>query len=699
MFFARAHLSASPVRPFRIAPLACAVIAGLAGFTAVARPAPDDDQATTLDKIVVTAEKQGKSQRDTATSAVVLGAEQLDQRGLQDSRDLLANAANVTTVGQGNYAPAVRGVDGTGPAQGSDAFFAGTRPRFAVTMDGRTASYNELVFAGDSLWDVQQAELLRGPQSLLQGRNAIAGTLAIKTRDPSWTSEGGMRLLGGSDDRRQGAFYLSGPLGGSEQWAFRLAGDDQARDSWLDFVPYPGVPDPGKYESRSLRGKLLFKPAALPDFTALLTFQHAQAQAPQAEMVGRPFEDRKASALSAQMPVFAMRSNAAILDTGWRLGERLRWENLLTATDLGGDRYATAGSGIARIDNREYVFEPKLVLERGDSRFSGIAGAYLLRSKQDEFIDYPVDETFADEVRTQALYGEGTLALRDDLDLNFGARYERETHRRVGGEGVFVAIDIDKEYTAFLPKLGLSWRPGANWTLGATVARGYNAGGGGVTYQIPIVSYSYDAEYVTNYELWFRGDLAEGRVQLTGNLFYGRFRDMQLPFDLNPDPTVWSVVVRNADRAYNYGAEFGVRWQAAESLELHADVGLLKTKVTRYPDSGIEGNEFARAPGATANAGLVWRAGGFELSADARYSDGYYSDILNNPLGRTDGYWLANARVGYRFGNTHLFAGVNNLFDEDTPLQIDTYATYVTPYDTAMLPQPRSWYAGVQFDW
>lgn len=678
-----------------------ALVLAIAAGCVLSGPALAEDpqaaQAATLDRIVVTAEKQDRSQQDTATSTVVLDGQDLQSRGLEGSRDVLGNVANVTTSGQGNLAPAVRGVDGTGPALGVDAFFAGTRPRLNVSIDGRAASYNEIVFGDNSMWDVQQVEMLRGPQSLLQGRNAIAGTLAIKTRDPAWSREAGLRLLGGSRDRRQGSFYVSAPLAG-EQFAFRLAGDIQRQRSFLDFQSFPGTDDPGEIETQTLRGKLAFKPSALPDFSALLTFQHAQARAPQGELVARPFEDKKPSA--PDMPVFAPRTNATILDTQWQINDRLHWQNLLTATDLHVDRFAPPRTGIARIDTREYVFEPRLLLERGDSRLSGVAGLYLLRADQDEFIDFPADERFDDRVRTEAIYAQGDIALRDDLDLTVGARYERETHRRVGGEGALVAIDIDKAYHAFMPKLGLAWRPSAEWTVGGLVSRGYNAGGGGVTLDFPIVSYSFDPEYVVNYEAYFRGDLADGRVQLTGNLFYGDYRDMQLPFDLNPDPAVWSVVVRNADRARNFGAELGLRWLAMPGLEVHADLGWLRTKVTEYPGSGIEGNEFARAPSLTGNFGFDWHgAGGFEWSANARYSDAYYSDILNRPLGRTEPYWLLNTRGGYRFGATFVFVGVDNLLDEDTPIQLDVLGLEPTPFDTANLPRPRSLYAGIQFDW
>lgn len=687
----------TPLRVRSSPPLALLIAAAIAPAAAGAEDAPEAG-ATRLDSIVVTAEKQGRSQHDTATSTTVLDAQSLDERGIVDSRDVLADLVNVTSFGQGNLAPAVRGVDGTGAALGVDAFFAGSRPRLNVTIDGRPASYNEIVFGDNSLWDVQQVEFLRGPQSLLQGRNAIAGTLAIKTRDPGAEREAGVRVIGGDGDRREGAFYLSGPLAG-EEFALRLAGGIQHRDSYLDFAPYPGVSDPGEIQTRTLRAKLAWKPAALPDFRALLTFQHASASAPQTETVSRPF-DAAQVASTPDMPVFAPRTNAAILDTQWQLADRLSWQNLISTTDLHVDRFAPARTGIARIDTRDSVFEPRLLLDRGDTRFGGIAGVYLYRADQREFIDYPVDERFRDRVRTAAVYGEGTFALGERFDLSFGARYERETHRRRGGEGALVHIDIDQSYTAFLPKIGLAWHPDPQWTFGVFASRGYNAGGGGVTLDVPIVSYSYDAEYVRDYEAYFRADLADGRLQLTGNVFYGEFRDMQLPFDLNPDPAIWAVVIRNADRARNYGAEFGARWLATQALELRADLGLLRTKVTQYPGSGIEGHQFANAPSATMSLGATWRGdGGFEFGVNARHSNAYFSDIENRPIGRTDPYWIANLRGGYRFGKAFVFAGVSNLFDEDTPLLITTYSSVPTPYDTAQLPQPRRWYVGLQYDW
>src|SRR3546814_3370503 len=78
---------------------------------------------------------------------------------------------------------------------------------------------------------------------------------------------------------------------------------------------------------------------------------------------------------------------------------------------------------------------------------------------------------------------------------------------------------------------------------------------------------------------------------------------MQLPYNLSPV----SVVIRNADRAHTDGTEFGARWQATPELALHGGVGLLKTEITEYSGSGLEGNELPRSPAFTGSAGVLYR--------------------------------------------------------------------------------------------
>src|SRR3546814_4233821 len=80
--------------------------------------------------IIVTAERTNRSLQDTASSvAVVTGEDAEALAGAQSTYDLLERVPNVVATRGANSAPAVRGIDGAGPAVGGNAFFAGTRPR------------------------------------------------------------------------------------------------------------------------------------------------------------------------------------------------------------------------------------------------------------------------------------------------------------------------------------------------------------------------------------------------------------------------------------------------------------------------------------------------------------------------------------------------------------------------------------------
>lgn len=671
---------------------ACAASAFAAPSTDTTKDLSEADAAM-LGAVAVTASKTGTSLKDISTSTVVMSGSELEQRGIRSSTEVLAHIANVTSSGPGNLAPAVRGIDGTGSATGVDAFLAGSRARLGVQMDGRPASYNEIVFGSSSLWDVQQVEMLRGPQSTLQGRNAMAGTLVIKTRDPSWSPVGAVRVMGGNHMRRQLAFFLSGPV--SDSIALRLSADYQAYQSEVNFQPYPTMSDPGQFESRMIRGKLLYAPLNYPGLRELVTFQHSRTRGPQTSTEARPFGSHQAA--TPQMPVFEPTTDSLISETSWDIGKRMTLENVASFTKLDIRRYALVHTGQARIHNYQYMIEPRIRWNRGGGIFKGVVGIHLYRTLQDEYLDVPADENFTDRVDTYAVYGEGSWALDHHWELTFGLRYQYERHRRNGGDPVFFDIDIDESDAVFLPKLDLAWHPDKNWTLGVSASRGYNGGGGGITFGAPIVNYRFKPEYVHNYETYFRGELLQGRLNWSGNLFYGDYRDMQLPFDLNPDPAVFSTVIRNAPRAHNYGVETAVHWKLGHGVEARGNLGLLKTEVTQYPGSGIEGHSFARAPNVTGGFGLHWQGTrGFDFGLGTRYSDGYWSSFEHKPRGHTQGYWMVDMRGGYRFHGVRVFVFVKNLLDEDTPLLLAPGA--IRAQDIATLPESRHFGLGVQWD-
>jgi iron complex outermembrane receptor protein len=681
--------------------LAALSAATVASFASTARSAeavePDTNR---LEEIVVTAEKVSRSLQDTATSIAVFSEEDLQARaGLDSTADLYSRIANVTIEGKTGSLPAVRGVDGTGPTTGAGAFLGGTRSRLAIQLDGRPLGFNESAYGANALWDVQQVEVLRGPQSTLQGRNAIAGTLAIKTKDPTYDWQGGLRLAGGDYDNRQGSFYASGPLV-EDQLAFRVAYDRNEFDSFL-VIPlhYPGVDDPEHYRIETMRAKLLIEPKALPGFKTVLSVNKLEFYGPQAEFVQHPFDDHVM--YLNYSPRFEPHSTSAVAATSWELSENLTFENTLSYSDFGAERYSLPGDGIAHVDGHETVIEPRLRYEGADGRLKMLFGIYNYRASQSEFLDLSAFlgdagiMNFSDSTSNTAAFTQLDYALSDQFELTVGGRYERETRERSGGN-LFI-VDLDKTYNSFLPKLGLAWHVNSAWTLGTVVGRSYGGGGAAFTFQPPFTNYEYEPEYVWNYETYWRAKLLDGKVFFTGNFFYSDFEDYQLELDINPDPQVFSFIVGNGKKVEAYGAEVGLRWLAATALTLSADAGLLRTKIVDYPGNSIEGNELARAPEFTARLGATYRhSSGFDMSIDANYTAAYFDDVANRPRERTEAYWLANAQVGYRFGGVRIFASAQNIFDDNSVTGISRGDTQEG--DIAYIVRPRTWRAGVTMD-
>ena len=654
----------------------------------VERKAASDGGAVMLDPITVAGERVTRSLMTTASSVAVFDAETIARRPeIGGVNSLTEGVANMVTTEPSSYAPSVRGVDGTGPASGATAFFAGVRPRLTLQVDGRPTSFNEMIFGDASLWDVQQVEVFRGAQSTVHGRNSIAGAIVVKTKDPTYTPEASARVIIGSDQQRQFSAMVSGPLVDG-QVAARLAVDRSTSDSRLNFASYTNEDDPGEFYSTNLRAKLLVEPKKIEGLRLLLTLNHSDHKAPQGEYVARPFDTD--TPRTPQVATSNPRVTSGVLDASWVINDRLTFENNLSYTDLNARRHAPTGTGNVTIEGREGVLEPRLRFSALDGRLNGFGGYYGLRANQNEDIDLFGGHRFNNKTSTDAAFGEATLTFAEVFDVTTGVRYEREHRRRHGGSGNY-ATNFDETYTAFLPKLGLAWRPDNTYTLGVAVSRGYNGGGAGMTFSAPFVTYTYEPEYVWTYEAYTRAELLGGRLRLTGNLFYADYKDLQLPFQL----AAGSAVIRNADRAAVYGSEIGARWMALPNLELFGEVGLLKTEILEYPGSGYEGRELPRAPALTAALGVNYRpVEQMEIGVDARYSEAYFSDVANTPRGKIDPYWVVNAHAGYDFGTVRAFAFARNLFNTETP--VDIQLGRAEGIDSAAMLKPLSFGVGMQ---
>jgi iron complex outermembrane recepter protein len=251
-------------RHFSAACLAASLLAGTASAAyaedAAPVPATSDDS-----DIVVTARKMKERLQDVPVAITALGGDQLRQNDHLRLEDLnqLAPSTNVVITNGHQTSISIRGL-GNNP--GSD----GLENSAGVFIDG--VYLGRPGMAATDLIDIQQIELLRGPQGTLFGKNTTAGAVNITTALPSF--DFGVRAAAtyGNYNYQQYQASITGPI--SDTIAARLTAYRTTRDGTVDNITT------GKKTSTlgraGARLQLLYKPN--DDFSIRLIGEYAREQ-------------------------------------------------------------------------------------------------------------------------------------------------------------------------------------------------------------------------------------------------------------------------------------------------------------------------------------------------------------------------------------------------------------------------------------
>jgi iron complex outermembrane receptor protein len=216
-----------------------------------------------LDEVVVTARRRQEKVQDVPISLSVLSGAHLEDTGTDQIVELQfqAPSTSVFLLNPRNAAIAIRGI-GNNPANDGLAGSTG------IYIDGIYLDRQGM--ANTNLLDIDQIEVLRGPQGTLFGKNTTAGALNITTNKPTFTPEGSAEVTFGSHDTRVFKGTVSGPLV-DNVLAGRLAAYDESHSGYIT------SPNGGPYDDLArwgLRGQLLFDSDA--PLTVGLTSDYSQ---------------------------------------------------------------------------------------------------------------------------------------------------------------------------------------------------------------------------------------------------------------------------------------------------------------------------------------------------------------------------------------------------------------------------------------
>ncbi len=215
--FLNQRLAPSPARliieilSFRRAfAFACGVSGLLAGASGWAADASGQTagQPSALEEIIVTAEKRSENLQDVPISVVAVSAQQLQDAGVTDIRSLTVLTPGLTVTSEGNEnitTARIRGIGTVGDNPGLES-------SVGVNIDGVYRPRNGVAF-GD-LGEIEQIEVLYGPQGELFGKNNDAGVINVTTKRPSSTFGATAEITGGNFNDREFRGSITGPIGG-----------------------------------------------------------------------------------------------------------------------------------------------------------------------------------------------------------------------------------------------------------------------------------------------------------------------------------------------------------------------------------------------------------------------------------------------------------------------------------------------------
>jgi len=643
-----------------------AFLFGIVGLAAVAGGVEPADQEVSSE-IVVTGERVKRSLKDTPSSVVVFTKSDIDAQAADRLDQLLALVPNVQ-LGNGSEGPAIRGQDTTGVLQALDAFLGGARSRATVEVDGRAIGYQEYICGSAPLWDVSQVEVFRSPLTVTHGRNSIAGGIVITTNDPTYDWEGQLRLVGGNFSTRQGSGVVSGPIV-ADQLAFRLAGDVRYASTTSTLARLQRGADPNDDDYSVLRLKLLGEPKGLPGLRLLGTFTRTYSQMPQIVTAAPPFRERRDP--GSDYGIYGVHVSAATLHATQEFGKG-EIEAIVSDGHAHTRRYAPLGLGESksRFDDLSgelfgnWNLAPSVTLRGGVYRAAFNSRQYI------DLTHFIASEgSFRDRQQSFGAFAEADVTVAERLTLTAGARYQQDRQRRVGGLSGLVKqpVDLDADFSAWLPKLSASYALTPSINAGVLLQRAYNPGGATLALDTGETD-MFGAEWLWDYEAFLKGRVPNLRISIAANLFYNDIRDAQrgvlVPLTLPGGGHDFFVRYDNVPKASTYGAELQLSWNSTAALTLGGGLGLLWTRILDAGSDAVIGHEFERGPHLTASASANWApTKRLQLSAQLRYHSGFFSNDFETPDSRVEAAAIVDARAAYEVRGITVFAYAHNAFD------------------------------------
>lgn len=655
---------------FKHIPMMSALLsAQLISATAMA----EDVTTIELDETIISADFRPAKASETAVSLTEIDEETIEARGAQHLEEVLNLAPNVNLS-----AGASRGQFFQIRGMGSRSQFnAPINPSVGLVIDGVDFSRTG---GAATLFDIESVEILRGPQGTRFGSNGLAGTINLRSKEPTKAFDLHMEAGLAEYNTRNLGVAVGGTLI-EDKLLGRASIYSHKSDGYMD-NDFLGRDNTNNQDELTLRGKLKF---LISDaLTVDLSYLHLN--------IDNGYDaftlDNSRNSLADDPGQDTQKTNAFAIKSNWDISDAVSLQSEFTYLDVDVVYGYDADWGF------DGQFAPALFPYVGTQQFdrsrdnyslefralSGDAGRIfndttdwtigLYHFDQDEafeeFSDFgvfgPGPQFDGDyDTKNTAIYAQFDTQLTDKLTWVTGARIEYFEAKYDDS----TALGISTNEVLFGGKLGLNYQMTPEHLLFTTLSRGYKSGGVNNNAALASNQREFDTEYNINLEIGAKSNWLNKRLVTGITAFYTDRRDAQVSEFVQIGPQFTSYI-DNAASATHLGLEANIDWFVTNKLRLMGAIGLLDAEFDDYAPAGvsIDGRDVAHAPNYTYNLGTEYYLNdAWTFRTNVEGKDAFY--FSDNHDARSTSYAIVNASADYTTGQWKVSIWARNLFDKD----------------------------------
>ncbi len=676
------------------------------------------------DEIVVTARKREENIQEVPVAISVISAEILEDSGAADISELQARVPNLSIYPGRNQSTTLtafmRGIGQADPLWGVD-------PGVGLYLDDVYMARPQGALL--DVFDIGQIEVLRGPQGTLYGKNTIGGAIKYTSRPLTDATSGAIAITAGDFGNLDFKASVSGALIPGKLRA-KAAVASLSHDGYgTNLFTGREVSD-----KDSLAMRLAFDWLASDDVTVKLRFDRTEDEAGPKGLtrlqsnflcplfLGEPCPPL-ANVFDTQSglePLNGTDSEGYSMTIDWVLNDSWRFKSITAYRESDSRNNIDFDTTPARITDviatyfDEQTSQEFQFIYDGGGAFNGVFGLYYFDGTagglvQNIFIESIFGTTEGTtDTDSIALFGDGTYAINDRLNFNFGLRVTEEEKRGVAFNAGYtddtfstiaaVTSDYDQSetFSSVAPKLGLDYAISDDVMGYVSLSRGFKSGGFNVRAQataFPESALPFDDEVLTVAEVGIKSLLANRHLVLNAAAFYGDYEDIQVStftsFDSDGDGSddAFFGNFLNAGNATMKGLEVEFDWTSptVDWLGLAGNLSYLDASPDDVLDANNDGfvdtQVISNAPEWTGaiNLNVDFPAFGGLINGSIGYAYRDDSVLTNeggpNPLNPTQqlqplvqpSFDLVNAWVSWLAGDGHWQVTVNgkNLSGEE----------------------------------